>query len=38
MKSYVPDIYYGYMCTVTLTYDIRPLVNVMTCPCVIDNN
>ena len=37
VKSYGPDTYFGYVCTVTLTLDIWPWDKVMTHPWVIDN-
>ena len=38
VRSYGPDTDFGYVCTVTLTLDIWPLVKVMTYPWVMDNN
>ena len=38
VRSYGPDTDLGYVCTVTLTLEIWPLVKVMTNPGVIDNN
>ena len=38
VRSYGPDTDFGYVCTVTLTLEVRPWVNVMTHPWVMDNN
>ena len=38
VRSYGPDTYFGYVCTVTLALEIWPLVKVMTHPWVMDNN
>ena len=38
VRSYCPDTDFGYVCTVTLTLEIWPLVKVMTHPWVMDNN
>ena len=37
MRSYDPGTDFGYVCTVTLTLEICPLVKVMTHPWVMDN-
>ena len=37
VRSYVPDTDFGYVCTVTLTFEIWPWVKVMTHPWVMDN-
>ena len=38
VRNYGPDTDFGYMCIVTLTLEIRPLIKVMTQPWVMDNN
>ena len=38
VRSYGPDTDFQYVCTVTLTLEIWPWVNVMTHPWVMDNN
>ena len=38
VRSYGPDTDSGYVCTVTLTLEIWPLIKVMTHPWVMDNN
>ena len=38
VRSYGPDMDFGYLCTVTLTLEIWPWVKVMTHPWVMDNN
>ena len=38
MRSYGPDTDFGYVCTVTLTLELWPLVKIMTHSWVMDNN
>ena len=38
VRSYGPDMDFGYVCTVTLTLEVWPWVKVMTHPLVMDNN
>ena len=38
VRSYGTDTDFGFVCTVTLTLEIWPLVKVMTHPWVMDNN
>ena len=38
MRSYGPDMDFGYVCTVTLTLEIWHWVKVMTHPSIMDNN